>query len=280
MLYQSCFYAMGTRLQLILPEVEQQDGEFLQSLIVNRVEQLEQSLSLYRPDSAVSLLNETLSVSNTVSLDDQNLIDALRLAQEGHKYTNGFYNAACGEMIERVKNHRNAKPLACSFTLSNEQKLSVERIGTQFDFGGLGKGMAIDSIIEILAEQGVKNALISFGESSIYGLGHHPHGEHWPIAVPNPVEPNESIAEVNLFNCGATLSSTVANGANNGHIQHHIINPITAKVVNESVTTLVESDSMAWGEMLSTASLICGVEFTASYSPNEAGVKNVSVFKH
>ena len=45
------------------------------------------------------------------------------------------------------------------------------RPGLELDPGGIGKGYAVDRMVDVLRRQGVSIALVTAGGSSIYGLG-------------------------------------------------------------------------------------------------------------
>jgi thiamine biosynthesis lipoprotein len=49
----------------------------------------------------------------------------------------------------------------------------------QLDFGGIGKGVALDRVLEVLLDGGVERALLHGGTSTIVALG-----GPWPIAIP------------------------------------------------------------------------------------------------
>ncbi len=281
MVYQSCFHSMGTRLQMLLVNVDQMFGEHLQALVSRRVLEIEQAISVYLPDSPLTRANDILTSQNSVEIDDAELLLALHTAQQGFEATKGFYNASCGELVRRVKEGRPLDGIyAPSFSVQDENRLVCSHVGLGFDFGGLGKGIALDSVRDILVAEGIENALVSFGESSILGIGSHPHGDHWPIAVPDPTDTSTSLIEIKLRDSGLTLSSTLGNGLQHGEIRQHIVNPISGKVVLDPITTAVHCDSLAWGEMLSTASLVSGFSFSTGLIPETAGLKHTHIFKH
>lgn len=51
------------------------------------------------------------------------------------------------------------------------------------DFGCFGKGYALEKINNILGISPIKNAFVSFEESSITVKGKHPLGTNWQIAI-------------------------------------------------------------------------------------------------
>lgn len=278
--YQNGFYAMGTLMQCVIPGVRTDFGDHLLYLVNTRIQQLEKALSIYRQDSAVSELNHALKNSTVAEVLDEDLAWALKLSAKGYKHTKQLYNPAAGKMIAQVKNQQQSTLQDSQFELSREYEIRTSTKGLQFDFGGLAKGMALDEAKQILKSQACDCALLSFGDSSIYGLGQHPHGDYWPIAIPNPLKDSETIANVNLSDSGLSLSSTIANGRNQGKLHKHIINPQTGALINTPLTSYVVSESMSWGEILSTASLVLGEQIAVSELPEEAGVNLVQVVNH
>ena len=78
-----------------------------------------------------------------------------------------------------------------------------------FDFGGMGKGLALDAAGAVLRAAGAASALLSAGESSVLAIGQHPLGGPWPIGVPHPFVPGTFLAEFDLTNEALSVSATV-----------------------------------------------------------------------
>ena len=71
--------------------------------------------------------------------------------------------------------------------------IHFDRPGVELDPGGIGKGYAVDRMVEILKRTGVHFALVSASGSSIYGMG-APPGEPagWRITIRAPDDPDQS----------------------------------------------------------------------------------------
>src|SRR6266545_7525538 len=52
--------------------------------------------------------------------------------------------------------------------------------GACLDLGGIGKGYAVDRLIELFQAAGASRVFINFGESSLYTLGAPPDAQGWP----------------------------------------------------------------------------------------------------
>src|SRR6185503_20639391 len=69
--------------------------------------------------------------------------------------------------------------------------------GTQLDFDGFVKGVAVDACVAELRAVGVARALVSFGESSLYGLGAPRDASAWWLDVRGP-DPEVAVARLGL----------------------------------------------------------------------------------
>jgi thiamine biosynthesis lipoprotein ApbE len=128
----------------------------------------------------------------------------------------------------------------------DESKNSIRFLqhDASLDFGGIGKGMALDEVSAMLDEMGIKNAFISFGGSSILTRGHHPHGNYWPFSFQNPTIGQE----IWKLNNDAISVSCAEQGLEKNA---HILNPKSGRWP-EKITTGVQSDNVTDAEVLST----------------------------
>ena len=263
MTYHRQLASMGTRLGLVLPSVTPARGDRLVSRISLELEKWEQALSIHRADSSAMLVNRQLARTQSAVVDDPLLWQALQLAEEGCRLTQGWFNVACGRLYGAYKQNAATVPS----TVSNyanvrlqldepQRRLSVDNAHALLDFGGLGKGLALDDIKRLLLEEGVQSCFVSFGESSILALGRHPHGNFWPVAVNHPFYPDQRLEILALHNRFLTLSSSVANGATGGGLLAHLVNPKDGLLIDELRTVATVSESGAMGEMISTAKLV------------------------
>jgi thiamine biosynthesis lipoprotein len=87
--------------------------------------------------------------------------------------------------------------------------VQFDRAGVELDPGGIGKGYAVDRMVEVLKTRGIVSALVSGGGSSIYGLGAPPDKpEGWTVTIRDPREPHRTAAEVALKNTSLSTSGS------------------------------------------------------------------------
>jgi FAD:protein FMN transferase len=122
--------------------------------------------------------------------------------------------------------------------------------GTRLDFDGFAKGVAVDACVVALRAAGVTRALVSFGESSLYGLG-APRGETaWRLDVRGS-DPTRAVARLELRDAAAAISAVYGEHRIAGR-RGHIVDPRSGTpLVDDAVSVVVmprASDAEAWAK--------------------------------
>ena len=69
-----------------------------------------------------------------------------------------------------------------------------DRPGVELDPGGIGKGYAVDRMVEVLRQKGFTTALVAGSGSSIYGMGAPPDEPRgWRIDIRNPWDAQQGV---------------------------------------------------------------------------------------
>ena len=126
------------------------------------------------------------------------------------------------------------------------------RPGIELDPGGIGKGYAVDRIVDVLKRAGVDAALVSAAGSSIYGLGAPPEDPRgWPITIRSPRQ--TGVGRRTVFLSNMSLSTSGSNEKffwAEGRTYAHIMDPRTGYPAQgtSSVSVLAARtlDSEAW----------------------------------
>ena len=123
----------------------------------------------------------------------------------------------------------------------------------------------------ILQSAGIECALISFGESLIYGLGSHPYGKTWRVSVPgeDPGRPMEfDLMDEPLSTSGNSLNNQ-KKFANSGHI----VNPVTFQMTTIDGLVSVKAKDPVRAEVYSTAFFSAGPHRSDKILKEEPGVE-------
>ena len=78
--------------------------------------------------------------------------------------------------------------------------------GVEIDPGGIGKGYAVDKMVEILKADGITSGLVSASGSSIRGIGAPPGEAGWKIKIRDPKDASKTAAEVVLHDNSLSTS--------------------------------------------------------------------------
>lgn len=152
--------------------------------------------------------------------------------------------------------------------------------GMQLDLGAVGKGIALDSVEQVLAQKDVvTGAVISVG-GSILTYGSKPDGSLWNVGIVHPLDTSRNIGILSLpGGCSVSTSGDYERYVEvDGIRYHHILDPATGRPADSgvgSVTILYvgeESDKDLvvgnperntkglFSDALSTACFVLGVE--------------------
>jgi thiamine biosynthesis lipoprotein len=140
--------------------------------------------------------------------------------------------------------------------------------GVELDPGGIGKGYAVDRMVEVLKENGILSALVSAGGSSIYALGAPDHQPGWEIQIRDPKDRSKTLADLTLKDESLSTSGSYEKFfVADGKVYSHIMDPRTgypAKgVLAVSVVAPRTLDSEAWTKPY----FINGRQWAAQHKP-------------
>lgn len=234
---------MGTRIELHLFGAVDDDAVMAAR---RAIEAADDALTIHRP-SPTTALNECLLAGRCAAIDDPLLFDALVEIDAAYAATHGLFDPAADARIG------GAGWEAISFDRDNARIKASQPMA--LDFGGFGKGFALDRACDILRRAGVRSALLSVGESSIAVVGEHPLGGGWPFAIPRPLQPEQTLVELELKDEALSISSTVGAGTH-APDRAAMIRPTDGAIVTSQRTVIAVDRSGARAEVMSTALLV------------------------
>lgn len=216
---------MNTRLSLVIPGVTADRGESLSVGIERHVRGCEAVMSRFG-DGLVASINRRASEA-PVEVPEQ-LWAILMLCRRHWEKTNGLFDIARGRMTSVVFDDR-------------RQTVRFTAPDVFFDLGGIGKGIALKGVEILLRRQGIKSAMLSFGESSILALGEPPKGGPWRVGLTADAELDFALSNEALSASGQTQGS------------EHIIDPQHGGWASGPTLLAVASACPIEAEVLSTA---------------------------
>jgi len=256
--HQGCF-AMGTRLNVVITEKDKDYAYYVFKAIIDEVRRLDAKLNRFSTSSEIFKIN--YSANQQPVKVDLELYEILSLCRDYYHRTDGLFDITINPQWEHfVKPAPKIfdKPNCFNIVLDETKKeITFLDSETQIDLGGFGKGYALDRIRIILKESKVENAIVSFGESSILALGHHPYGDCWKLGIEHAYKPSKPVYVFDLSNEGFSTSGFQRMATGHQNAIFHVISPITGLPVRRMSTITVKSKDCVEAEILSTALYAC-----------------------
>jgi thiamine biosynthesis lipoprotein len=274
--------AMGSAYSIAVYGYDRQQMESAVSAAFDEVRQLDSMLSNYKPDSEWSEVNRE-AAQHPVHVSSE-LFQLLSACQEYSRQSEGAFDISVGPLMKvwgfyKGTGHlpHRAEVMAAMEHVGYKhvhldaahQTVSFDRPGVELDPGGIGKGYAVDRMVDVLKQKGISIALVSGSGSSIYGLGAPPaEPRGWRIMIRDPKNERKSVAEVFLKNESMSTSGSYEKFFRaEGHIYSHIMDPRTGYpapgMLSVSLITPRTIDSEAWAKPY----FINGRQWAAKHNP-------------
>ncbi len=273
--------AMGATFSIVLFGSDRLQMEKAADAAFDEVHRLDRLLSNYKQDSEWSEVNRTAGV-RPVRLSAelfQLFSDCLKYSRQSDGAFDitvgplmkvwGFYKGEGAlprpvdvtDALMRVGHHHVRLDAAA-------RTIQFDRAGVELDPGGIGKGYAVDRMVEVLRRNGVHIALVSAG-SSIYGLGAPPDEPRgWRITIRAPDDPNKSAAQVFLKNMSLSTSGSYEKFFwADGRTYAHIIDPRTGYPAQGTASVSVMAPRAIDSEVWAKPFFINGRTWTAAHRP-------------
>lgn len=247
---------LGSQLRIIFAD-SFQFADKLAEKVFTEARRIEEKYSRFNVDSYLMRLNSEVGKQVFIDRETKYL---LTVAEEIKTLSGGFFDIAVKKFLDKTQ------------YASGVSRRRTERAGDQkeneileeemcwneeVEFGGLGKGYALDLVIKILTAHGSKNFLLDFG-GDIYATGEGPNNKGWKVAFEHPINLDEAIGEVVVNDFFLASSSAQRRKWNGGH---HLINPLNGESANNMLAVYVQSDLGIKADAWSTALYAMGFDF-------------------
>ncbi len=252
--------------------------------VANEVQRLDRMLSNYRSDSELSEVNRN-AARQPVKVTPE-LFDLLEKCKQYSAASEGAFDMSVGPLMKvwgfyKGSGHlpskeevgRALKKVGYRHMILDREQHTVRfsEPGVELDPGGIGKGYAVDHMVDVLKENGITSALISAGGSSIYALGTpNKDSKGWEIKVRDPKNSRKAIEDLYLKDQSMSTSGSYEKFFEaDGKIYSHIMDPRTgfpaAGMLSVSVIAPTTLDSEAWTKPY----FILGREWAARHKRSE-----------
>jgi thiamine biosynthesis lipoprotein len=280
--------AMGSTFAVVLYGDDRTGLEAAADAAFDEVHRLDRLLSNYRPESEWSEVNRTAGL-RPVKVSAE-LFELLSACLTYSRESGGAFDITVGPLMKVWGFYKGEgvlpRPAEVSAALTRvghrhvrldaaARTVQFDRPGVELDPGGIGKGYAVDRMVNVLKQSGVQIALVSASGSSIYGMGAPPSDpEGWRITIRAAVNPRATAAEVFLKNMSLSTSGSYEKFFfANGRTYAHIIDPRTGYPAQGTSSVSVLAARTIESEAWTKPSFINGRAWTAKHKP-----PNIRVF--
>jgi FAD:protein FMN transferase len=264
-------------------------AERLVEVARERLAELENRWSRFRPDSEISRLNNAAGAALTVSADTVLLVSravlgwrrtagrfdpTVHAAMIANGYDRDFALVAAADRVAGP-----VDPLPAPGCASIHVDLAGSRVrlpaGVAIDPGGIGKGLAADLVATELRRAGATSVLVNVG-GDLRAAGAPPDSEGWPVSVADPVAPEQELLRVAMPAGAVASSSTVERRWRSGEShRHHVIDPRTGTPTDTPVIAATVFAATAWWAEVLTKAILVGGDTDLSELPD--GVEAIAV---
>ncbi len=250
---------MGTRIAVEVWHEDAGRAEAAIDAVIAEMHRIDELMSHYKPESQLSRINRDAATA-PVKVDAE-LAGLIARALEFSELSGGAFDityASVGYLYDyRERRHPSEAQIQAALPAINWRHVVVDREastvrflkpGVRIDLGGIAKGYAVDSAIQILRARGIQNGTVTAGgDSRILG---DRRGRPWVVGIRHPDDPNRVIARIPLEDAAISTSGDYERYFDEGGVRyHHIIDPRTGKspVGVRSVTVIGPNATLTEG---------------------------------
>jgi len=273
---QAKLFAFGTEIDISLYDVEAEAAD-------NTIGSLEQAFSnvnnawhAWQP-STLTTINESISAGQAIDVKPD-VAELILLAKDLATKSQNLFNPAAGKLFElwgfhqdnwfeshpppsqqELNNWLTSAPTMTDIHVENGQ-LSSSNPEVKLGFGAFAKGFAVDTAIDALKQQGIKDAIINIG-GDLRAIGSH--GKRpWIIGIRHPRQQG-IIASIALQGDESVFTS----GDYERFFQYegkrysHIIDPRTAYPADQAMSVTVLHPNASIADASATALFVAGKDW-------------------
>ncbi|MBI5227806.1 FAD:protein FMN transferase [Candidatus Micrarchaeota archaeon] len=240
---------------------------------------IEKTYSRFLDNSELSRLNRNLGLWQEVS---DEFIYLLASALEFYKKTDGNFDISLKSVLDNIgydkeysfkakKSSRSHEANLVSDLIKNvqiDEKNKKILLKKEIEFGGFGKGFALDKVRELLESKGVRHYYINAGGDIFARRGKERTGEKgkdqesgqdpWIILLEHPDDETKAIGKIELDNCSLAGSAPNRRKWGKAGEFHHLLNAKTKKPAMDVKAIFVIAKSGIEADAYATAIFTAG----------------------
>ncbi|MGH7200050.1 MAG: FAD:protein FMN transferase [Planctomycetaceae bacterium] len=263
---------MGVPFEIVLYAPNEAAANTAADAAYARIEELDDLLSDYDPDSELSRLSRSSEHGRPVEVSEE-LLFVLSRAVELSKRSNGAFDVTVGPVVKLWRTARRTKRMP----METDLKEALQRVGwrhvqidrdagtvalikpgMQLDLGGIAVGYAADEALRVLKEHGITRALVD-GSGDISVSDPPPGRDGWRIGIAALTEPDARPTRfVQLKNAAISTSGDAFQHVEIDGVRYsHIVDPKTGLgLTTRSSVTVIAADGLTADSLASAVSVL------------------------
>lgn len=224
----------------------------------DELDRLATILNFYSDNSEISMINRMAGEKPVKVSSDT--INILTKAVNISEMTDGAFDVTVGPLVklwdikhivipskEQIEEKQRLVGYKNIIIDKKNSTVFIKLKGAQIDLGGIIKGYAVDKIVQVLHQHGIKSGVISVG-GEIRALGKKPDGTLWTIGIQNPRQKGKDdkvIATVELSDKAfSTSGDYMQYFIKDGVRYHHLLDPKTGYPAKQcGSATIIANDN-------------------------------------
>jgi thiamine biosynthesis lipoprotein len=226
--------------------------------------QFEDNYSRFKEGSYIVALNNNRELDNF----PEELYEILKYAEEMRQVSHGYFDITIGTVLENYGYDKDysfttKKKLTSynHFLVVEKEKITIDE-NVKIDLGGIGKGWLIEKIRQFLLNEKIKYFSIN-GGGDIFASSNIE--EPLEFFLENPFNSQEAIGKIYIKDKGIACSSFNRRkwiDSNTGQNIHHLIDPKTAKPINDIAAVFTYSENALIADIMSTLIYVTPLELS------------------
>lgn len=259
--------ALGTDIVLTVFHHDKSLAELAVKDALNKVEHVEQLMSIYRPESQLSTLNR----EGVLRHPHPDFLAVLYKAQKLSELTQGAFDITVQPLWKLYVDHSRRGTLPSEVEISKvrsrvgwqhlhltDDLIHMNKGGVQITLNGMAQGLAADFAQQALKNRGIQHALIDAGEFN--AMGQPEERKAWHIAIKHNRQQNERLCKTSLSDRCLSTSGDYGTRFSEDYRHHHLFDPRTGFSPTQLSSVSVAAPSALEADALSTALFVLGTE--------------------
>ena len=250
-IHYAWFESMHTRIDIAICNRPEDLCKNVIDQVHNELQHIEHLANRFASSSELFRLNQMASVQPVIVSSE--LFWIIVNCIHFYEKTSGCFDIT----VNSLESYRDGiKGIVCD---SQNQSVFYKNPSIKIDLGGFAKGYALDKCIDILKNNQISDALVNFGNSSVFAMGNHPAGKGWKVTLPTST-PEQPSSIVLVDECLTT--------SGNEETKLHILSPFDGQYVKANKPVSVVTKDASSGEIFSTALFVSqgtGKEFFTNF---------------